>query len=258
MDITIKNLTFTIKNQTILDDVNLTIQKGKITTIIGPNGAGKSSIIKSLATLIKYQGSIELGDKNLKDFSDHKKLAQIIGFVHQQNYFPPHMKVDQYLKFGREPYKKNILSQLTTKDLKKINEIIKICALEELLRKRLNDLSGGELQKIHLALGLIQDPHILVIDEPINNLDINYRYYFLDLIKKINDKYHKTIVLVLHDINLAANYSDDIIIIKKGRVVACGPTNTTLNAEQIFKVFKIKPHIIKKGNKINIYFKYQL
>ena len=258
MDIFIKNLTLKIKKQTILDNVNLTIKKQKITTIIGPNGAGKSSIVKSLARLIKYQGTIKLGRKNLQDFKDYKKLAKKIGFVHQQNYFPNHMQVNQYLKFGREPYKKNVLSQLSTKDLAKIEEVIKDCSLADLLTKKLDELSGGELQKIHLAIGLIQDPQILVIDEPINNLDINYRYYFLELIKKINLKYKKTIVLVLHDINLAAQYSDDIIILQEGRVVGFGPIATTLNAKQIFKVFKIKPHIIKKGNKINIYFKYQL
>ena len=254
--ITIKNLSFTTKKQKILKNINLTIKKGKITTLIGPNGAGKSSIVKSLAKLIKFSGSIYLDNKNLVDYKDQKKLAQKIGFVHQQNYFPSNMEVWQYLKFGREPYKKNILSQLSPKDLLKIDEIIKVCDLKKLLSKKLGVLSGGELQKVHLALGLIQDPNVLVIDEPINNLDINYRYYFLDLIQKINKQYQKTIILVLHDINLAANYSDEIVVVKNGQIEDFGSVLKIITEEKIAKIFKIKPKIIKKNQKINIYFKY--
>lgn len=246
-NIKIENLNFSYKNsEKILAHINLEIEKGKITTIIGKNGSGKSSLLDIIAgRQKKYTGNVFIEGKNIRDYKA-KELAKKISLVFQKNSTPQELTVRQFLSYARLSYKKNIFSQDSDEDKEKIATAISLAQLEDIADKKIIDLSGGQAQRVFLALALAQDTPIMLLDEITSYLDIKYQQEIMKLVIKLNKDLGKTIIMVLHDINQALSYSDKIIAIKDSKVIYHEDSNFFYNEEILENIFDCKTRISKE------------
>lgn len=235
--IEIKNLHFAYKNKVIFEKLSLNIEKEKITTLLGKNGCGKSTLIKLLAkNLTSYSGEILLEDKNLKNYSS-KELARKLSIVFQKNSTPQEITVFDILSFARLPYQNALFYKMTADDIKKIEFALEKTHLADYRNKRVDELSGGQLQRVYIAMCLAQDTEVIILDEPTTFLDIKYQKSMMQLIKELNLELNLTIIMVLHDINQAITYSDNIIALLDGKVVKNAPAKQFLNEELLNKIY---------------------
>lgn len=222
-----------------LDGVSTMIQKGKITTIIGPNGCGKSTLLSVLSrNNTPKSGNVSLENKDLLNYKS-KEFAKKLAIVYQQNEIPKDLTIEKLVSFGRLPYQ-TILKRNHEEDAKAIEWAL---ACTNLLEKRNTDLealSGGERQRVWIAMALAQQSEILCLDEPTTYLDIFYQIELLELVKALNKEHGFTIVMVLHDINQAIRYSDQIILMKAGQIVAEGAPREVITREVIKEVYGVE------------------
>ena len=209
-----ENISFSyVRDKAFIENLNINIPKGKITTILGPNGSGKSTLLSILSTYNKpSKGDVFIGDKNLKTLKT-KEIAKLIATVHQHNESPEDLDVKTLISYGRVPHHKHG-SNKKDEDEKIINWAISSTNLDDIKDKKVMSLSGGQRQRAFIAMALAQKTDILLLDEPTTYLDIFHQIEVLDLVKKLNEEYKMTIVMVLHDINQAIKYSDNIVIMK--------------------------------------------
>lgn len=242
----INNVTFSYPDKIIrLHDMSATIPKGKITTIIGPNGCGKSTLMGVLTNnLAPQKGSVMLDNKPIKQYKP-KEFARKLAVVHQQNIAPVDMSVEKLVYYGRLPHRKSF-SPISNEDEIKVNWALKSTGLKEFRHMTMDSLSGGQQQRAWIAMALAQDTPYLLLDEPTSNLDIYYQYEILDLVKRLCEKHELTIVMVLHDINQAVHYSDQIIAMKKGKIIATGDPKEIVNEQFMLEVYGV--HVIVKAD----------
>ncbi|MBU0279273.1 ABC transporter ATP-binding protein [Gemella sp. zg-1178] len=245
--IEIKNLSFSYKkNKSILKNISTEIEKNKITSIIGRNACGKSTLLEIIAaSKNNFTGQILIDKKNIKDFSK-KELAKKISLVFQKNIAPSQLSVYETVSYGRLTHKKNIFSQNTKIDLEKINRALMATDLIDLKDELVENLSGGQIQRVFIAMALAQDTEILLLDEPTSYLDIKYQKEIMKLIKKLNKEYEKTIVMVLHDINQALKYSDNIIAIADGKVVKNDKASNFYDENFLSELYGLEINISEK------------
>ncbi len=238
--LTTKNLTITINHKNILHDINIAIAEGKRTAIIGPNGCGKSTLLKAISGLNhNYQGEIFLDDKNIKNLS-RKKIAQKLAILPQGATTPADLTVKELVAYGRFPYRSLFNSGNGNKDREIVAEAMRKTKIEHLAARQVSTLSGGERQRTWIAMALAQQPRILLLDEPTTYLDIAHQLEVMQIVTELNKKEKMTIAMVLHDINHARMYADEIIIIKDKQVFAQGQPKEVLNVENLAKVFGVK------------------
>ncbi|MDF2700331.1 MAG: transporter [Haloplasmataceae bacterium] len=238
-----KQVTLGYKNNIILKDLNLIIPEGSFTILIGSNGSGKSTLLKSMARLLKPQsGEVTIDDINVFK-SPTKKIAKILSILPQSPHAPEELTVFNLVKQGRYPHQ-SFLQQFSKHDEEVINNALNLTGVYSIRNKKLNELSGGQLQRAWIALTLVQDTDIILLDEPTNHLDLKYKIEVLDLLKKLNREKGRTIVIVLHDINLACRYADYIVAIKNGNVSHQGKPNEIVNREFIKEVFDMDSTVI--------------
>lgn len=224
-----------------LEKLNLNIFSGTWVTILGPNGAGKSTLAKLIVKINRFHnGEILLNNKNIKNIKG-KEFAKNIAYIPQQIDVPHGTKVYDFIAFGRNPYL-GLTGILGSEDKKQIQKAIKATRVEHLTEKMMDELSGGERQKVLFAMILAQDAEIILLDEPTTYLDIRNQYELLEMLKAQNLK-KRTIITILHDINQAVQYSDYIYLLKKGKVVAEGEANKVINTEILEKVYGIKAEL---------------
>ena len=216
----VNNLSFKYANNLIINNLSYQFIEGKITTIIGPNGCGKST-------------------KN-KDYA--KKVA----IVYQNNQLYENIKVKDLIKLGRSPYH-SLFQELNEKDHQIINWSINACNINTILDDYVNNLSGGQKQRVWIALALVQESDYLLLDEPITYLDIKYQLEILNLIKELNIKYHKTIIMVHHDINQAASLSDEIVAMKNGQIIFTGKPQDVITSNNLELLYDTKLKIIENN-----------
>ncbi len=227
-----------------LRDVSFHIEEKKITTIIGPNGCGKSTLLKAMSKNLKYQkGMIEVGGKNLNTYSP-KKLAKALAILPQNPMIPSDFTVHELVSFGRYPFMR-FGSRMKTKDYEMMEWALHKTDMTSMKGRMVSTLSGGERQRAWIAMALAQEPKILLLDEPTTYLDIAHQFEVLELIKNIQQKTGMTIVMVLHDINHAARYSHDIVVMKQGALVKQGPPSRIINEETMEGVFSLKGDFVK-------------
>ena len=237
----IKDLSLELNNKVVLDKVNASFEKNKITAIIGKNASGKTSLIKCINGIYKYNGDILLNSKNIKDI-DIKDLSKQLSILPQLLKYP-HILVKDIIAMGRNPYL-SLKAKLTDNDLCIIDQVISKLNIVNLKEKYLDELSGGQRQLVYLALQLTQDAPLMIFDEPSSFMDVNYEHFFLDILKEQKENNNKTIVLVMHNINQAIRYSDNIVVVDKGKIIFSGTKFDCLKQEVIEKTFNLKKYEI--------------
>jgi len=217
----IKNISKIYNEKNVVEDVSLTIEKGTITSFIGPNGAGKSTLISMISRLITQDGGeITIGGEDVRTVKDND-LAKKISILKQSNAVNLKLTVKELVSFGRFPYSQG---RLNKEDWQKIDEAIDYMELREMQDKYLDELSGGQRQRAHIAMVIAQDTEYILLDEPLNNLDMRHSVQIMKTLRRLVDELGKTIVIVIHDINFASCYSDQIVALKDGKIVKQGRT----------------------------------
>ena len=247
--IEIKNLSFKYNTtKAIFSDLNLTIKKGEITTLLGKNGCGKSTLIKLLSkNITNYTGNIFLENKELKSYS-LKELATKLSIVYQNNITPQEITVFDMVSFARLPYQNIFYYKQAKEDIEKINFALKETNLIEYKNTKASELSGGQLQRVYISMCLAQDTEIIILDEPTTFLDIKYQKSIMKLVKQLNQELGLTIIMVLHDINQAITYSDNIVALLDGKIVKTDKAHTLLNEELLNKIYDTEIKI--ENNKV--------
>jgi iron complex transport system ATP-binding protein len=220
----------------VVRDVSLTIPRGGITSIIGPNGAGKSTLLSLLSRLLPAtSGSVYIDDLDVaKAPSD--VLARRLSILRQDNHLVARLTVRDLVAFGRFPHSRG---RLTEEDERRISESIRYMELELLADRFLDEMSGGQRQRAFVAMVLCQDTDYVLLDEPLNNLDMRHATGMMKLVRRIADELGKTFILVLHDINFASIYSDRIVAMRDGAVVRQGPPADILQTPVLQDIFDI-------------------
>lgn len=250
--IKVKNISKKYEKKLVLENINLEIAPGGLIACIGPNGAGKSTFLSLISRLQPdYSGEIYLEESEIRNWHS-KDLAKKLAILRQSNGIQLNISVRDLVSFGRYPYSKD---RLSVKDKEIVEQSIHQMALEEMAEDSIHTLSGGQLQRVYIAMVLAQDTEYILLDEPLNNLDLNHANQMMHLLKKFAEEKNKTIIIVLHDINFAAGFADHIIAFKDGEVFADGPTEKIIEQQILRKLYgmDIRIHEID-GKKFCMYY----
>ena len=238
MSLRADQLTLGYGNRQIVSQTSLQIELGKITTIIGPNGCGKSTLLKGLSGLMSpADGQVFLDDKPLTEWPN-KSRAQRLAVLAQSPVAPDDISVRQLVEHGRYPHQ-NLLANKSQQDIDAVDWALEMTAMLDYQYRSFNQLSGGERQRGWIALALAQQADILLVDEPTTYLDIGRQLEIMDLLKRLNQTLGTTIVMVVHDMNQASKYSDRILAMKSGNIVADGAPQEVITAELLQDLFHI-------------------
>lgn len=242
-----KNLKIAYDSNIVVPSFNVQIEKGKITSIVGANGSGKSTVLKAISRLIKIKsGDILLEDISLKEIKS-KEIAKKMAILPQSPVVFNSLTCQELVSYGRFPYQKGF-GVLNNSDKKIIDWAFEITNMYEYKNRFLGSLSGGQRQKVWIAMALAQQTNIILLDEPTTYLDLACQVEVLDLLKKLNKENNTTVIMVLHDLNLASRYSDYIISMKEGNIFSYGTPNEVFNEEMLRNCFKVKGNFINDSN----------
>ena len=223
--------------KTVLEDINLTARKGEFMGVIGPNGSGKTTLLRALTRVIPpTSGTIKLYGKDILQTS-LKELARKIAVVSQAGDIDM-ATVEEYVLLGRIPHYESFQFLEGPNDIETADKCMRLTGISHLKDKPINHISEGERQLAFIARALTQEPEILLLDEPTSHLDIAHKVQILDLIEKLNKKLNLTVIMVLHDLNLASEYCDKITLLEEGRVHSTGTPEEILDYKVIEKVYK--------------------
>ncbi|HHY09310.1 MAG TPA: ATP-binding cassette domain-containing protein [Firmicutes bacterium] len=223
-----------------VDDVSLTIPAGKVTSLIGPNGAGKSTLLSVMSRLLKKDGGAIYIDGREIERWDSGKLSQRISILRQANNIDLKLTVRELVSFGRFPYTQG---NLTKADWEIVDRSLDYLQLSEMKDKYLQHLSGGQRQRAYLAMVIAQDTHYILLDEPLNNLDMQHAVEMMRILRSLVLNMQKTVVIVIHDINFASCYSDHIVVMRAGQVVAEGGQDVIMNEQVLSGIYNLDFHI---------------
>ncbi|KEJ88498.1 iron ABC transporter ATP-binding protein [Sulfitobacter donghicola] len=247
--INVSDVSYRIGKTTILDQVDLNLPKGGVTALIGPNGAGKSTLLSLIARILPLQdGTIEVDDLMVGACANDV-LARKLSILPQASDAAPLLTVRELVSFGRYPYHNG---RPSAKDAALVEQAIETFGLTGLASRRLDSLSGGQRQRAQVAMIYAQDTDYILLDEPLNNLDIAASRSLMKTLQELAQTHGRTIVIVLHDINYAAAYADRIIAMKQGTVVAVGHPNEVITAALLKDVFETDPKLHTLNGKVII------
>ena len=250
MKLKVKGVHFSYNGIDALDNVSTEVSDGEVVSLVGPNGSGKSTLLKCINKILSpKKGTIILGGKDLSDVGLNE-MARLSGYVPQSaNYLFPSTVFDAVL-LGRRPY---VDWSVSARDKEVVSWTLAATGLENMVLRYFNELSGGERQKVLIARALAQETELLLLDEPTSNLDLKHQLEILSLIMiTVKDK-GISVIMALHDLNLAARFSDKIILLKEGRIYAAGEPGAVLTQENIRAVYGVdtlvnndsgRPHIV--------------
>lgn len=250
--IQVKNLVKIYGNKKVVDDVSLNIEKGKITSFIGPNGAGKSTVLSMISRIMnKDKGSVIIDDLDIDKY-DNKELAKKISILKQSNNINVRLTIREIVGFGRYPYCEGRFNE---EDIKYIDEAIEYMELKDIEHKYLDELSGGQRQRAFIAMVIAQGTEYIFLDEPLNNLDMKNASSMMKVLRNLCDELGKTIILVMHDINFTACYSDYIVALKDGKIARQGTVDEIINEDILREIYEMDFNVQEiDGNKISIYY----
>lgn len=246
-----KNLTLKYDKNIIIENESFEIQENKINVILGPNGSGKTTLFKSLCKqLIPSSGNILLNDKNISKYKN-KDFAKIISILFQENIAPNDLTVKELISYGRFAHI-GLFSDLNKEDNKIIEGAMNLTNTKQFENKLINELSSGQKQLVWTAMLITQDSKYMFLDEPTTYLDLKNQFEIMNCIKRINKELNKTIILILHDINLAAQYADYIFMLKDKKIKYKGLPIEVLSEDNIKDIYDINVKIIKEDKNILI------
>ena len=238
-----ENLDLAYDQRQIVSDLDVSIPDGKFSIIVGPNACGKSTLLRALARLLPpAKGTVLLDGTNIEKMKT-KKIAQRLGLLPQSSIAPDGITVAELVSRGRHPHQ-SFLRQWTDADEAAVLSALRATNTEELSSRLVDELSGGQRQRVWVAMVLAQETSLLLLDEPTTFLDVAYQIELLDLFSQLNHEYGHTLVAVLHDLNQACRYADEIIAMKDGSIVAQGPPETIITSELVHEVFGIECTVI--------------
>jgi iron complex transport system ATP-binding protein len=242
--IEISDLSVTVNNKVILEQISIEIPKNRFTAIIGPNGAGKSFLLRNLAGLNEDSHSTLKVNNQKFDTYSQDEIAKTLSWNPERIDIPFNYRTNEVCLMGRYAHHKGTP---TSKDIEIIEDCFRLLNIEHLANRSILELSSGEKKKVFLARTISSHAPIILLDEPTANLDIEAKSHLIDALKKHSTQ-GTTVVAVIHDISLAYKYSDNIILLNRGRVVATGSPETVLTSENIKEVFHSNSEIVKLEN----------
>lgn len=220
--IEVKNVVKSYNGKVVVDNISLQVEEGTITSFIGPNGAGKSTLISMISRIIdKDSGEIYIDGVEVSDW-DSKELAKKISILKQSNHIDLKLTIRELVNFGRFPYSQG---SLTDEDKKYVDMAIDYMKLRDIEDKYIDELSGGQRQRAYIAMVIAQNTDYILLDEPLNNLDMKHSVEIMKILRNLVKELGKTVIIVIHDINFASCYSDFIVALKDGKLAKEGTTN---------------------------------
>ncbi|GAA2363883.1 ABC transporter ATP-binding protein [Nonomuraea africana] len=227
----------------IVDGLDLGVEAGTVTTIIGPNGCGKSTLLRALGRLMKPTGGEVLLDGKRIDKISTREVAKVLGMLPQSPTAPEGLTVADLVARGRHPHQ-TWYRQWSSDDESSVAEALTMTGLADLAERPLDELSGGQRQRAWISMALAQGTDLLLLDEPTTFLDLSHQVEVLELVRHLHQEAGRTIVMVLHDLNLAARYTDRLVAMREGRVVAAGTPHEVLTEGLLREVFDLDAKVI--------------
>ncbi|GGI09265.1 iron ABC transporter ATP-binding protein [Egicoccus halophilus] len=251
--IEVRNVTKRYGDQTVVDDVSLTIPRGGITSIIGANGAGKSTLLSIVSRLLEPDaGAVHVDGLDVAT-TPGETLARRLAILRQDNHLSVRLTVRELVTFGRYPHSKG---RLTADDHRAIEQAIDFLELAPYADRQLDRLSGGQRQRAFVAMILCQETDYLLLDEPLNNLDLRHAVQMMRLLRRTVDELGRTVVLVIHDLNFASCHSDRIVAMRDGAVVADAPPAELMHPTTLHGVFDVEVAVHElAGDRIGVYYR---
>jgi len=242
----VENINKSFGSYKVLNDVSIDIPEDKLISIIGPNGAGKSTLLGVISRLSKWEsGEVHLDGRHINNW-DRKELSKSLSIMKQAHSTNVRLTIYDLVAFGRYPYSKG---RLDTADRQIIDEAIEYSGLTQIKDKFLDELSGGQRQRAYIAMVLAQDTKYILLDEPLNNLDMKHILEVMTLLRRLVTEQNKSIIIVIHDINIASTYSDYIIAMKDGSIVEKGSPEEIVDRDVLSRIYDIDFGIETINNK---------
>ena len=236
----------------VVEKVNVDIHRGKITSFIGPNGAGKSTLLSMVSRLIDADTGEVLVDNDQVKKMKSNEFSKRVSILKQSNFMNVRLSIRELVSFGRFPYSRG---KLNAEDIRIIEQSMEYMGLTDMQHEYMDELSGGQRQRAFIAMVIAQDTDYILLDEPLNNLDMKHSVQIMKILRRLVDELGKTVVIVLHDINFASVYSDRIVALKEGRVVKDGPTNDIINSDALRDIYDMEIPIKQMNDcRICVYF----
>lgn len=247
----IKNVSVRYDRKEILKDVSFSLRPHRLTVLVGRNGSGKSTLLSCVNQQIRYTGTITEGEKNLALLPPRERAKTVA--ILPQTLPAPHIPAREMVAFGRNPYL-DFTGRLTEKDREMVAAALQDTHAENLTERYVDTLSGGERQRIALAMILAQNTPIALLDEPTAHMDQSYEEGFLRLLRELKDRKKKTFLVILHDLTLAAQYADDIVVLEEGRIVFAGTKEDCLTQGIVERTFGLKRYSFREDGEDRLFF----
>jgi iron complex transport system ATP-binding protein len=250
--IQVRELTKLYGKKQVVENVSVDIRQGQITSFIGPNGAGKSTLLSMVSRLLDADtGEVVIDKTNTKKMKSNE-FSKRVSILKQSNYMNVRLTIRELVSFGRFPYSKG---RLNAEDEQMVDQAIDYMDLADMQDSYLDELSGGQRQRAFIAMVIAQDTDYVLLDEPLNNLDMKHSVQIMKILRRLVDELGKTVVIVLHDINFASVYSDRIVALKEGRVVKDGPTEEIIQSAALKEIYDMDIPIQQMNDcRICVYF----
>jgi len=242
-ELRVESLRLAYDGRVVVEDLDLLVPSGEITVIVGPNACGKSTLLRGLARLLKpSSGSVTLDGRDIRTIPT-KKLAALVGLLPQSPTAPEGITVADLVGRGRYPHQ-SWFAQWSSVDDAAVAEALLATSTLDLAARPVDELSGGQRQRVWIAMALAQQTEVLLLDEPTTFLDVSHQLEVLDLLMHLNRTQSTTVVMVLHDLNLAARYADNLIVMTDGRIVTSGAPSDVLTAETVLAAFGMESLVV--------------
>lgn len=246
--LTFQNISAGYGTHRILHAISSNIRPGEFVSLIGPNGAGKSTLIKAISGVLPVEtGTVMMDQQNLLRM-DPQTRARLVSVIPQARNLPPAFTVQEVVLMGRTPYI-SWLGKTSALDEQIAQQAMQRTNLLDLADRRMDELSGGEQQRVLVARAIAQQSRLLLLDEPTTHLDIQYQMCLLDIVSELAHQDHLGVLMAIHDLNMAAHYSDRILLLVQGQIIASGKPEEVLNSEILSKAYHVPIQIHPNGHK---------
>lgn len=249
MGLEVRNATASYGGPEVLRDLSVRFAGARLTALVGPNGCGKSTLLKAVMGFVPLaRGEVVLDGRPLRGIG-RRELARHIAYLPQETYCPDYMTLGELVELaGYARY--SLAGGPSARDRDLFRAALETVGLADLAHRPVNALSGGQRQRAWIAMVLAQDARIILMDEPVNHLDMKYQYAVLDLVRRLTRDHGKTVVVVLHDLNLTTAFADDVVMLRAGAVMAAGPATRTVTAATVQQTFDLDADIFDRDGRL--------